>query len=534
MNDPREAKRASMDTTTKAIVAVSSLVAAFGVGLAVVGLLRHAEHAPATSADGAPASPDEAGAFCERHQIAESRCPWCDPSLIESLGWCDGHGVPEALCSRCTPALIPGFKAENDWCAGHDVPESQCELCDHGPTEQTPPPAPGVALVPLDEVPRSARAPSPRCSTESLQIRFDSPRIARDAGLAFATAAEREVAFSLTCTAELKYDQNRYAHVAARAPGVLEAVLKDLGASVAEGERLALVTSAELGAAKAELLQARSLADLWERNTARERRLAEQRVATERDLLQAETELAKTRVAVSGATQRLRSLGLSDAQIAAVCSSQDTSAALPVVAPFAGTVVARDAVVGEVIRTDRPLFGVADTSSLWAMLDVQATDARSVEPGQPVMLTLNGLPGEAIPGAITWVSAELDHRTRTVRARAVVENPRGSFAPACSAARWSRSTARARTCSSPRKPCSGRAAATWSSSAAATSCSSHARSCWASRRAPTGWSSRASSRGRPSSRPGASCSRPSCSRETLAPAAAKSSQGVRRAEEQSC
>lgn len=413
-------------TKTTALVAFVALACGVGLTLAVVGVSRpHSPTAHDSKDHTGHAHAAEDGAFCVEHQIAEARCPWCDPTLIESLGWCDGHGVPEALCSRCTPALIPGFKAENDWCAGHDVPESQCELCDHGPTEQTPPPAPGVALVPLDEIPRSARAPSPRCSSESMQIRFDSPLVARDAGLAFATAAEREVSFSLTCTAELEYDQNRYAHVAARAPGVLEAVLKDLGASVAEGERLALVTSAELGAAKAELLQARSLAALWERNTARERRLAEQRVATERDLLQAETELTKTRVAVSGATQRLRSLGLSDAQIATVCSNQDTSASLPVVAPFAGTVVARDAVVGEVIRTDRPLFGVADTSSLWAMLDVQAADARSVEPGQPVMLTLNGLPGEAIPGAIAWVSAELDHRTRTVRARAVVENPKG-------------------------------------------------------------------------------------------------------------
>ena len=411
-----------MDTTSKAIIAVSSLVAAFGVGLAVVGYQRHAEHATPP-----PATPTETGEFCERHQIAEARCPWCDPSLIESLGWCDGHGVPEALCSRCTPALIPGFKAENDWCAGHDVPESQCDLCDHAPGETAPPPAPGVAVVPREELPRSARTPSPRCTTESLRVRFDSPETARDAGLGYATVEEREVAFSLTCTAELEYDQNRYAHVAARAPGVLEAVLKDLGETVAEGERLALMTSSELGAAKAELLQARTLAALWERNTAREQRLAEQHVATERDLLHAETELAKCRVAVSGATQRLRSLGLSDAQIAEVCSSQDTSASLPVVAPFAGTVVARDAVVGDVIRTDRSLFDLTDTRSLWAMLDVQAADARQVRAGQSVVLSLNGLPGEAFPGTITWVSAELDHRTRTVQARAEVANPDGAL-----------------------------------------------------------------------------------------------------------
>lgn len=70
--------------------------------------------------------------YCSKHKIAESQCPWCDKSLIKTMGMCPGHKVPEALCSRCNSDLIPGFKAENDWCAGHDLPESQCDLCKAG------------------------------------------------------------------------------------------------------------------------------------------------------------------------------------------------------------------------------------------------------------------------------------------------------------------------------------------------------------------------------------------------------------------
>ena len=74
--------------------------------------------------------------FCDKHQIAEEDCPWCDPSLVKKKGQCPEHGVPEALCAKCNPALIPGFKAEHDWCAGHGIPESQCALCKAG---QLPP-----------------------------------------------------------------------------------------------------------------------------------------------------------------------------------------------------------------------------------------------------------------------------------------------------------------------------------------------------------------------------------------------------------
>lgn len=43
--------------------------------------------------------------------------------------WCGEHQVPESLCTRCNPSLIAAFKATNDWCAEHDLPESQCRLC---------------------------------------------------------------------------------------------------------------------------------------------------------------------------------------------------------------------------------------------------------------------------------------------------------------------------------------------------------------------------------------------------------------------
>jgi membrane fusion protein, heavy metal efflux system len=363
------------------------------------------------------------------HSLKAEKCPFCTPDLIEKLGPCGEHGVPEAFCTRCNDSLIPAFKAKFDWCGEHAVPESQCVICDpsRAPKGQqaTPPPQGAVSLVPREDLPRTARAPSTKCSTETLRVQFLSSEVARDAGLAYVTVAERKVPFTLTCTAEVDYDRNQYARVAPRAPGVLSSVLKDLGDRVSQGDRLAVVTSTELGSAKAELLQARTLEALWVRNDEREQRLLRQRVSTERDVLQAETELAKARVAVSGARQRLRNLGISGAEIAAVCSSQDTSAALSVTAPFAGTVVARDAVEGEVVRTDRPLFAVADTRTLWAMLDVQEADIHRVRVGQPIVLAINGLPGETFPGRVTWVSAEVDRRTRTLRARAEVANADG-------------------------------------------------------------------------------------------------------------
>jgi hypothetical protein len=43
--------------------------------------------------------------------------------------WCEEHQVPESLCTRCNPTLVAAFKATGDWCAEHGLPESQCRQC---------------------------------------------------------------------------------------------------------------------------------------------------------------------------------------------------------------------------------------------------------------------------------------------------------------------------------------------------------------------------------------------------------------------
>ena len=53
--------------------------------------------------------------------------PGAQPGSHED--WCGGHQVPESLCTRCNPTLIAAFKATGDWCEEHGLPESQCLIC---------------------------------------------------------------------------------------------------------------------------------------------------------------------------------------------------------------------------------------------------------------------------------------------------------------------------------------------------------------------------------------------------------------------
>lgn len=378
-----------------------------------------------------------AAGLCAEHGIAEAECPFCHPDLIETAGFCDGHGVPEALCYQCKPALIIAFQAAGDWCAEHDRPESQCPICNPSLEEHpksassdqagaAPPETASETEVAWGgSLPRRLTPPSVRCDTEKRTIRFDGPEIAEEAGLEFASVEYRPITEAIECNAELAYDGGRYARVSTQMPGIIAEVHKDFGESVEAGEALVTLRSGRLGAAKATYLQAVAVVDLWERNHEREEDLLERGVSTEKDLLEAETYHREGRIALSEAEQTLRSFDLSEEQIASVRRTGETSATYVVKSPFDGIVVDRQIALGEVVEPSEPLYSVADVSRMWAFLDVYEKDLRHVRIGQPVILRVEGLEGETFAGFLTWVSAEVDPRTRTLRVRADFDNSHG-------------------------------------------------------------------------------------------------------------
>jgi len=373
-----------------------------------------------------------AEAFCEEHQIAEAYCVWCHPELVDTLGFCQGHGVPEAYCYQCNPALVPAFQAVGDWCAGHDRPESQCYICNPelDPARKAAPaseePSLGAALT-GEDVPRTHRPPAVYCSTQNLVVQFESADIPREAGLEIVAAQRRSIAKTVECSALLAFDGDRHASLSSQVPGVVAEVHRGLGDVVEAGAPLVTITSAELGAAKAAYLQALAAVELWTRNQSREADLLAQGAGTERDALEAETELAERRISESRARQELLGLGLSPRGIERIAETRDTGPGYVLVAPFAGTVVERSVALGEVVAPGEPLVAVADVSRMWALLDVFEADIPDVEVGQSVVLHPEGLRGRALPGEITWVAAHVDPRTRTLQARAELENPGGAL-----------------------------------------------------------------------------------------------------------
>jgi cobalt-zinc-cadmium efflux system membrane fusion protein len=239
------------------------------------------------------------------------------------------------------------------------------------------------------------------------------------------TVESRSITEIIECNAEVVYDGNRYAQISAQLPGIVAEVHKDFGDTIEPGEALVTIMSTHLGAAKASYLQATTSVSFWELNQARETSLLDRGVSTEKDLFEAEVRLAESRISLSEAEQALLSFGLTMKQIEELNRSDDTSARYVVKAPFSGIVVDRFATIGEACDSSKPLFAVADVSRMWALIDVPESNLRHIQVGQPVVFRVEGLPGEPVAGHITWVSSQLNPQTRTLQARANLDNTKG-------------------------------------------------------------------------------------------------------------
>ncbi|MFA7387411.1 MAG: efflux RND transporter periplasmic adaptor subunit [Thiohalobacteraceae bacterium] len=95
-------------------------------------------------------------------------------------------------------------------------------------------------------------------------------------------------------------------------------------------------------------------------------------------------------------------------------------------APIDGVILRRDLQMG-MMTGDQPLFVIVDLSRVWAELDVFSHDLDRVQAGQSV--TIATLDGGRHAGRIDWVAPVAAHRSQSVLARVILDNPEGSLRP---------------------------------------------------------------------------------------------------------
>lgn len=212
---------------------------------------------------------------------------------------------------------------------------------------------------------------------------------------------------------------------------------------------------AEVTAKRAELdgdvSQSLTQRDLSETSFKRELQLFEEKIGSQKSMQQAKAELdlstnrlkvAKQRreaalnalrtrlsINVESLKQRLRQLGVSDANTAAMLSNRKSITTLPVRTIRGGLVTELTASPGQSIEPSVRLAKVSDLSTVWATANIYESDMSRVRIGQPIVVRIGAFPNQQFTGHITFISSEVDPATRTLPVKVEVVNQQNKIKP---------------------------------------------------------------------------------------------------------
>lgn len=129
------------------------------------------------------------------------------------------------------------------------------------------------------------------------------------------------------------------------------------------------------------------------------------------------------------ARNRLRLLGMPDAEIARVEREGKTSGQVTVTAPTSGIVWEIGARDGMRVMPGENLVRLAGIGTVWLIAEVPEAQAAQLAVGAPVEARAAAFPERVFKGTVQALLPEVNTTTRTVRARIVLANPGGALKP---------------------------------------------------------------------------------------------------------
>ncbi|MHB8708142.1 MAG: efflux RND transporter periplasmic adaptor subunit [Desulfuromonadales bacterium] len=331
----------------------------------------------------------------------------------------DTHGDAPQRPSAQTAFPAADIHADDNEHAGHGHDEAKDEHAGHGHDEH---PEPGAfcaehRMFEAEDVLCNPQLMTALLPGEGVKMRLATPEAAKRAGIIVVAAQGTSMASGPAIPAVVTYNRGRLAEVMALSGGVVRRIVAEPGQNVGKGALLAEIASPGASAARGDYQAALGRLELAEANIRREQELVAKGVSARMELEQAQAEQQAAKGTVEQLREQLAAFGAG--------TTAGGGALLSLRSPLTGTVVARNASIGQTLAPETPLFTVADLSSMWLELQVSADQMAPAKVGAAVEAEIDGLPGQRFPGKIVQVAAGLDERTRLLKVVAEMANPDG-------------------------------------------------------------------------------------------------------------
>ena len=335
-----------------------------------------------------------------------ARLGWMAAGLAAALLFLDPwglHPVDDWLRSAPGPAMdeAASAPAEELWtCPMHP------HVLEHGPGEC---PICGMDLVPAAPPPAAEPAAAATGGARAVgagsTVTID-PAVVQNMNVQTAAVERRDLRHDIRTVGYLEYDQERMVTVTTKYSGWVEKVYVNyVGEPVRRGQRLFEIYSPELVQTEQELLSAIDYA---------------------RSFSGAEDARRRAEALVDAARTRLSYWDISAEQIARLEETGEIFRTLDVVAPAGGLVMKRlPGLEGMAVKPGMEVYHIADLSSLWLSVEVFEDQVAWIDTGTPADVSFTYFPGESFRGTVRIIEPEFSEKTRTLKVKLGVPNPRG-------------------------------------------------------------------------------------------------------------
>ena len=241
------------------------------------------------------------------------------------------------------------------------------------------------------------------------------------AELSLASVAVGKLAKEIAVPGRIAINANAQAKIVPKLSGTVARIEKLLGEQVAAGDLLAVIESREMADAKADYLASLRAEELARSVFEREQRLWKQKITAEQDYLTARNAQQGATIKLDVAHQKLHTIGLTDDEIAALSKVTDGAQyrSYEIRSPIAGSVTARDVVLGQTVGTDREIFTIAEIAKVWVEMAIAPGDLGFAREGLEVRVEAGSQTGT---GKIIALSPLIDPETRSAKAIAELDN----------------------------------------------------------------------------------------------------------------
>jgi cobalt-zinc-cadmium efflux system membrane fusion protein len=231
-----------------------------------------------------------------------------------------------------------------------------------------------------------------------------------------ATATQHDSAPQLNVTGLVSADVSRNVPVISIASGRILEVKARLGDTVAKGQLLMRVQSADISGAFSDYRQAVADETLARAQLERSKLLYEKGAVAQKDLEIAQDAEEKAKVTVETTEEHIRVLG---------ADKDHPTAVVEILAPVSGVITDQQvtAASGTQGLASPNAFTISDLSHVWVMCDVYENDLAFAQIGEYAEIRLNAFPDKVLRARISNIGPILDPNLHTAKVRLEVENP---------------------------------------------------------------------------------------------------------------